>query len=428
MTTQYELADLLLFVYLYAFLGWAVGVGYYALKDGRYRNRGLLNLPLAISEGITAMLLLLALPTLDGHPVWQFLLTWMIVWTVDVLTLQFMTAISRRRNVAWTKEPSVSPVVTGVLRSAEALLYLLGYLLLHPFIHTAVVWLPDWVVVTAVLFLCLLTAADYFGVRYALRRDGGAVERGPGMLRQRLGERMTAMIWDRLENAYPGIRQTEPERDNRYIFARGICFDKLVWVFLASSFLGALIEMVFCRVTGGTWMSRSSLVFGPFSVVWGFGAVILTVVLSRMADKPDRYVFLAGFLVGGVYEYLCSVFTEVVYGTVFWDYSHIPLNLGGRINVLFCVYWGILAVVWLRILYPPMDRAVEKVPPLPGKVITWIIVAAMTANCLVTSLAMTRYTQRQDGVPAANPVDMLLDERYDDDWMEDRWPNMILTE
>ena len=156
--------------------------------------------------------------------------------------------------------------------------------------------------------------------------------------------------------------------------------------------------------------------------------MILTVVLSRMADKPDRYVFLAGFLVGGVYEYLCSVFTEVVYGTVFWDYSHIPLNLGGRINVLFCVYWGILAVVWLRILYPPMDRAVEKVPPLPGKVITWIIVAAMTANCLVTSLAMTRYTQRQDGVPAANPVDMLLDERYDDDWMEDRWPNMILTE
>lgn len=425
-TDRYKLVELLLFLFFYAFLGWAVGVGYGALKDGRYRNRGLLNLPLAISEGITAVLLLLALPTLEGHLVWQFLLTWIIVWTVDALTVQFMAGVSRRRNVAWVQEPSVSPAVTAVLRSAEALLYLMGYLLLHPFVHGLVAWLPDWLAVTAVAVLSLITVADYFGVRYALRRGDGVEQPAPGTFRQRMGERMTAAIWDRLENAYPGICRAEPEGENRFVFARGLCFDKLVWVFLASSFLGALIEMVFCRVTGGTWMSRSSLVFGPFSVVWGLGAVILTVVLRRMAEKPDRHVFLTGFLVGGVYEYLCSVFTEVIYGTVFWDYSYIPLNLGGRINVLYCVFWGLLAVVWIRILYPPMDRAIEKVPPLMGKVVTWILVVAMTANCLVTSMAMTRYTQRQADIPATNAVEVLLDERYDDDWMEARWPNMIL--
>ena len=92
----------------------------------------------------------------------------------------------------------------------------------------------------------------------------------------------------------------EPENRNRYVFAKGICFDKLVWVFLVTSFLGALIEMVFCFVTGGKWMSRSSVLYGTFSFVWGFGAVVLTVVRQRLAGKEDRKVFLAGFVVGVV--------------------------------------------------------------------------------------------------------------------------------
>ena len=71
-------------------------------------------------------------------------------------------------------------------------------------------------------------------------------------------------------------------------------------------------------------MSRSSVIYGTFSIVWGFGAVILTVVLQRLAGKEDRYIFLAGSVLGGVYEYLCSVFTEIFLGTTFWDYSDMP--------------------------------------------------------------------------------------------------------
>ena len=174
-------------------------------------------------------------------------------------------------------------------------------------------------------------------------------------------------------------------------------------------------------------MSRSSLVYGPFSIVWGFGAVLLTVVLQRFAGKPDRVVFLAGFVIGGAYEYLCSVFTELVFGTVFWDYSYMPLNIGGRTNVLFCIFWGILSVVWVRLLYPPMDRTIEKLPPLLGKIATWVIVAAMLSNCLLTGGAMLRYNTRQTDPTADNVIEQLLDERFDDEWVENRWPNMIVT-
>ena len=110
-------------------------------------------------------------------------------------------------------------------------------------------------------------------------------------------------------------------------------------------------------------MSRSSLIYGTFSVVWGFGAALLTVMLAGLADRPDRVIFLAGALLGGFYEYMCSVFTELVFGTVFWDYSDMPLNIGGRTNVLFMIFWGILSVVWIKILYPRLSALFEKIPP-----------------------------------------------------------------
>lgn len=55
-------------------------------------------------------------------------------------------------------------------------------------------------------------------------------------------------------------------------------------------------------------------------------------------------------------------FTELVFGTVFWDYSDIPFNLGGRINLLYCFFWGIAAVIWLKILYPRLSALIEKIP------------------------------------------------------------------
>ncbi len=98
-----------------------------------------------------------------------------------------------------------------------------------------------------------------------------------------------------------------------HVFAQGICFDKLIWMFMICALLGDLIETLYCKLTIDVWMSRSSVIYGPFSIVWGVGAVLLTIVLQKVVQKDDRYVFLAGFFLGGAYEYLCSVFTEVFF-------------------------------------------------------------------------------------------------------------------
>ena len=58
---------------------------------------------------------------------------------------------------------------------------------------------------------------------------------------------------------------------------------------------------------------RSSVVWGPFSIVWGLGAAFLTVLLYKYRDRDRFFLFAVGTLLGGVYEYFCSVFTDCLW-------------------------------------------------------------------------------------------------------------------
>ena len=170
-------------------------------------------------------------------------------------------------------------------------------------------------------------------------------------------------------------------------------------------------------------MSRSSVLYGPFSIVWGLAIVILTLLLERYKDRDDRYIFIFGTIAGGAYEYVCSVFTEMAFGTIFWDYSKIPFNLGGRINLLFCFFWGIAALVWLKLFYPFLSKLIEKVPIKAGTVLSWIFVVFMVFNMAISGLALARYSNRAAGNPADNAIEHFLDEHYTDERMEIIYPN-----
>ena len=169
-------------------------------------------------------------------------------------------------------------------------------------------------------------------------------------------------------------------------------------------------------------MSRSSVVYGPFSIVWGIACSLLTAFLYRYRDRNDRFIFVYGTIVGGTYEYVCSVFTEYVFGTVFWNYSKIPFNLGGRINLLYCFFWGIVAVFWVKGAYPFLSYWIEKIPKKIGPALTWILIVLMSGNILISAMALGRYSQRQHGIDAPNVVAEFIDEHFPDERMVKIYP------
>ena len=102
------------------------------------------------------------------------------------------------------------------------------------------------------------------------------------------------------------------------------------------------------------------------------------------------------------------------FGKVFWDYSKLPFNLGGRINLLFCFFWGIAAVVWIKLLYPKISASLRKWPQIIGKIVTWILVAFMAVNMLVSAMALIRYDSRGNGRAARYKWEKVMVKNFDD--------------
>lgn len=431
---QYTYPELLSYLFIYGFLGWALEVGVMAVRKRRFCNRGFFNLPICPEYGVIADILIITLPTLSGNYVLQFVTSLIVVSVVEYLSGGLAKRIWRRKLWGYEGNTLFGGGKKDILIAAgKAAVVMAAVLLLHPVVFLAVSLIPPQVLNIACIMVSALLTADFASILYAVYKSKGQAELAETIReleeekqarQSRLGGRIYHAIWKRLNKAYPDMEQMEEGEDGCFVFAQGVCLDKLIWVFIICAFLGDLIETLFCRVTGGVWMSRSSVIYGWFSIVWGIGAVLLTVVLQRLAGKDDRYVFLGGAVLGGVYEYMCSVFTEVFLGTTFWDYSWMPFNIGGRTNLLYCIFWGLLSVVWVKICYPAISGWIEKLPPLRAKIATWAIIVLMFFDALLSAAVMIRYVERKAGNTAENVIETFVDVHYPDHMVEKVWPNM----
>ena len=310
---NYTYLDLLCYLLIYSFLGWVVEVVIVSIRNRQLSNRGFFSLPFCLSYGVAMDILILVLPTMGSHYLSQYVVTLIVSSVVTFLSGGLAKRLSRTELWKYQENALFAGSRKWVLLSLlQAAAFYAAYLLLHPVLFTLVNLLPGLLVTVLCAVFGGLLAVDFVLILVALRRRKTPAELEEYQASRQKGKRslglvLYQLVWRRLSRAYPNLDRMESEGESR-VFARGVCVTKLIWVFFICSILGDLIETVFCRFSAGVWMSRSSLIYGPFSVVWGIGAVVLTVVLQKLADKADRYVFLAGFLIGGVYEY-CAAYS-----------------------------------------------------------------------------------------------------------------------
>lgn len=212
------------------------------------------------------------------------------------------------------------------------------------------------------------------------------------------------------------------EVENR--FAKGLCLYKLVWIFAIGCLLGYLIETIFCSVFSGVFIQRKGMIYGPFNQIYGLGAVIMTLVLHPLIKRNNLLLFAVGAVLGGAFEYVCSLVQETVFGTVSWDYTGQPTNIGGRTNLIYMAFWGLLAVFYTRVLYPLFTNWIERISLKKGAVLTWVLVVFFAFNLLVSGIAVNRWNNRQDGIAPQNSFDAYIDSVYPDQRMEEIYQSM----
>ena len=431
---EYTVYQLAFFFFIYSFAGWCIEVCCAAIQKRKFVNRGFVNGPLCPIYGSGAVLFAVFLPELKEAPFFLFLAGAILASILEFTTGALLEKLFHRKwwdysNIRWNYEGYVClPFSLGWGVCAVVL-----NMFLNPLLVKLLRIMPRLLMVIIMIALTVALVLDTVGTTLAIRGlqkkqvQLAEFTEGVSQVSKLLENAITRRIQKRMDKAFPmleipKIKRQKRTKEKETVFAEGCSFYKLVSLFFIGAFLGDITETIFCLITAGKLMSRCSVVYGPFSIVWGLGCAFLTAILYRIRNKNDSYIFIAGTLLGGVYEYICSVFTEIVFGTVFWDYSDIPFNLGGRINLLYCFFWGFAAVVWFKILYPRVSRLIEKLPVKPGKIITWLLLIFMLADGIVSSAALARYNARSNGIEATNSFESWVDEHFDDARMAKVYP------
>jgi len=208
-------------------------------------------------------------------------------------------------------------------------------------------------------------------------------------------------------------------------FASGIDFYKLFWVFIIGCFLGVVVETLFCLVTNGYIQSRQGVIYGPFNPVYGFGAVVLTLVLHPITKKRWYVIFLLSMVLGGGFEFISSYIQQLTTGTISWQYNQTPFNLAGRTSLRYSFYWGFLGLLWVKEIYPGLSKWIEKIPEKIGVILTWILVVFMVLNMSISALAVNRWNERINNIPATGVLEEFLDNTYPNNFLQQVYPNMV---
>lgn len=216
-------------------------------------------------------------------------------------------------------------------------------------------------------------------------------------------------------------------------------FFNLFWVFVVCCFLGLVIETVYHMVVvdPGVYQDRAGMLFGPFSPIYGFGAVLMTVALNRFYKSNFVVIFLVSAIIGGLFEAAVSWFMQTAFGAVAWDYTGstifglfpdpIAEIFHGRTSALFMCMWGALGCVWIKLCLPWLLKLINLIPWKARYGVTTLCAALMLVNGVMTLEALDCWYQRESGYQPTSPVEEFYAKNFDDAYMEHRFQSMTIT-
>lgn len=278
--TIYQLLGLF---FLYSFIGWVFEVIVAAVWRKKFVNRGVLSGPLCCIYGFAALAVTIGFQDLRDRWAFLFLGAAILCSFVEWVTGHLLEKLYHRRWWDYSGERGCIDHYTCLRAAATwGIAGVVGLKFINPLLLELLRWMPAAVLSVLIWVALGLLAMDAVGsyitilklperwrpveeiqsrllartVRFSqLDYGAGSAPGGKGLpchLRRGGGAGKAANLWGGLWLLQAGAAIYD------WSFFRGPCGDG------------------FCRLTAGVWMSRSSVVWGPFSIVWGLAIAIAT--------------------------------------------------------------------------------------------------------------------------------------------------------
>ncbi len=131
--------------------------------------------------------------------------------------------------------------------------------------------------------------------------------------------------------------------------------DYTLYFFLYSA-LGFLLETAWAAVFSHGSGTRRTLLHLPICPVYGIGGVLMARLAPLGANLALR--FALGFFAASAAEYAYSLYYEKRFGILWWDYSSMAGNVGGRVCVFYSLCWGVVGAAFYGFVHPTAAAAV----------------------------------------------------------------------
>ena len=201
-------------------------------------------------------------------------------------------------------------------------------------------------------------------------------------------------------------------------------FFNMFWLFAVGCVFGCAVETVYHAIVFGGYQNRASFLYGPFSAIYGFGVILVSVCLNRMYRSSIVTIFLSSAVLGGAFEWVSSWFMEVTVGMKAWDYTGKWLSIGGRTCGQFMFFWGVLGVVWMRLILPALLNCINRIPWQIRYTLTTVCFVLLLADALFSLMAIDCWYMRLAGIHSDSPVVQWIDLHFPNEVMEQRLPTM----
>ena len=199
-----------------------------------------------------------------------------------------------------------------------------------------------------------------------------------------------------------------------------------VWICLACSFVGLVGETAVSYLVDGRWESRAGFVIGPLSPIYGVGAVLITLFVNPLRNRPLIVQFLAAALLGGMFEYLAGWFFETRYGIVAWSYSDQPFNLHGHTSLGIALVWGAIGVAWTTWVLPFLVRLANRIPEQTRVPLTALVAAFLVVDGALTLGALDCWFLRTAGFEPETALQQFFATYFNDSFMRTRFETMSM--
>lgn len=135
---------------------------------------------------------------------------------------------------------------------------------------------------------------------------------------------------------------------------------KYILMFFFYSFAGWCLESIYCSIGEKRLINRGFLT-GPLCPIYGTASLVLIVLIYNPFKDNPLAVFMLGIILCDVVEYLTSYLMEKLFAARWWDYTYELLNIRGRICLKHSLYWGVISIIFVKVLHPTVENLYNRI-------------------------------------------------------------------